>query len=134
MGAHTSGCGTKPAVAFARPLLTGYCLAQQDAVLIIAQIRSLVKMCETLSRREGGRPVAERVGVTKAGQSSGASASSRPSVVDRAVVLLETVAAHGDGIGVRDAARQTGIDRSAVSRILAQFEQLGFAEQSGQRG
>jgi DNA-binding IclR family transcriptional regulator len=58
----------------------------------------------------------------------------RPGVLDRAVVLLELVAEHEGGIGVREAARQTGIDRSAVSRILAQLEELGWVEQSGERG
>jgi IclR family acetate operon transcriptional repressor len=58
----------------------------------------------------------------------------RSSVLTRAITLLEVVAEHADGIGVRDAARQTGIDRSAVSRILAQFEELGYVEQGGSRG
>ena len=52
----------------------------------------------------------------------------------KALKLLETVAAHTDGIGVREAARQTAIDRSAVSRILALFEALGYVEQDGVRG
>lgn len=55
-------------------------------------------------------------------------------VVWRAVTLLELLANDGEGIGVREAARRTGIDRSAVSRLLAQFEQLGCVEQVGERG
>lgn len=58
----------------------------------------------------------------------------RPGVLDRAVVLVELVAAQEAGIGVREAARRTGIDRSAVSRILAQLEELGWVEQTGERG
>lgn len=58
----------------------------------------------------------------------------RGGVLDRAMLLLETVSAHEQGIGVREAARRTGIDRSAVSRILVQLEQLGWVEQSGERG
>jgi DNA-binding IclR family transcriptional regulator len=58
----------------------------------------------------------------------------RPGVLDRAVVLVELVAANEEGVGVREAARLTGIDRSAVSRILAQLEQLGWVEQTGERG
>jgi DNA-binding IclR family transcriptional regulator len=58
----------------------------------------------------------------------------RGGVLDRAAVLLELVAAHEEGIGVREAARRTGIDRSAVSRILAQLEELGLVEQAGERG
>jgi IclR family acetate operon transcriptional repressor len=58
----------------------------------------------------------------------------RPGVLDRAVVLLELVAANEAGIGVREAARQTGVDRSAVSRILAQLEEIGWVEQAGERG
>lgn len=55
-------------------------------------------------------------------------------MLGRALTLLETVSVHADGIGVREAARQTGIDRSAVSRILGQFEELGYVEQDGIRG
>jgi DNA-binding IclR family transcriptional regulator len=55
-------------------------------------------------------------------------------VLARAITLLELVSAHADGIGVREAARQTGIDRSAVSRILSQFEELGYVQQGGVRG
>lgn len=55
------------------------------------------------------------------------------SVVWRAVTLLELLT-HEESIGVREAARRTGIDRSAVSRLLAQFEQLGYVEQAGDRG
>lgn len=55
-------------------------------------------------------------------------------MLGRALTLMETVAVHADGIGVREAARQTGIDRSAVSRILGQFEDLGYVEQDGVRG
>jgi len=52
----------------------------------------------------------------------------------RAITLLELVATHVDGIGVREAARRTGIDRSAVSRILTHFEELGYVEQERERG
>jgi DNA-binding IclR family transcriptional regulator len=45
-------------------------------------------------------------------------------MLGRALTLLETVAVPADRIGGREAARQTGIDRSAISRILAQFGQL----------
>jgi DNA-binding IclR family transcriptional regulator len=55
-------------------------------------------------------------------------------VLGRAITLLEVVSAHADGIGVREAARQTGIDRSAVSRILTQFEELGYVQQERERG
>ncbi|CAN5357597.1 IclR family transcriptional regulator C-terminal domain-containing protein [soil metagenome] len=55
-------------------------------------------------------------------------------MLGRALTLLEIVSAHADGIGVREAARQTGIDRSAVSRILTQFEELGYVEQERERG
>jgi DNA-binding IclR family transcriptional regulator len=47
----------------------------------------------------------------------------------RAITLLELVVTQTDGIGVREAARRTGIDRSAVSRFLAQFEELGYVDQ-----
>jgi IclR helix-turn-helix domain len=57
-----------------------------------------------------------------------------PACLPGALTLLEAVATHADGVGVREAARQTGIDRSAVSRILAQFEDLCYVEQNGARG
>ncbi|MBG6238409.1 IclR family acetate operon transcriptional repressor [Mycetocola sp. CAN_C7] len=60
--------------------------------------------------------------------------NSKSGVLGRAITLLELVATHADGIGVREAARVTGIDRSAVSRILTQFEELGYVEQALDRG
>lgn len=64
----------------------------------------------------------------------GEPAGLRSSVVWRAVTLLELVSHTGEGVGVRDAARQTGIDRSAVSRIFGQLEQLGCVQQERERG
>jgi DNA-binding IclR family transcriptional regulator len=58
----------------------------------------------------------------------------RSGVLDRAVALLELVAANEEGIGVREAARRSGIDRSAVSRILTQLELLGWVEQTKHGG
>jgi DNA-binding IclR family transcriptional regulator len=58
----------------------------------------------------------------------------RSSVVWRAMTLLELLSRTGEGVGVRDAARQTGIDRSAVSRILGQLEQMGCVQQERERG
>jgi DNA-binding IclR family transcriptional regulator len=60
--------------------------------------------------------------------------SQRSGMLSRAITLLELVASHSDGIGVREAARRTGIDRSAVSRILTQFEEMGYVEQQYDRG
>ena len=56
------------------------------------------------------------------------------SVAYRVVTLLELLSSRGNGVGVREAARETGIDRSAVSRLLAQLEQLGWVEQVADRG
>jgi IclR family acetate operon transcriptional repressor len=50
------------------------------------------------------------------------------------MALLELVATQDDGIGVREAARRTGIDRSAVSRMLSQLEDLGYVQQEHERG
>lgn len=61
-------------------------------------------------------------------------AAQKSGMLARSITLLELVATHVDGIGVRDAARRTGIDRSAVSRILTQFEELGYVEQERERG
>jgi DNA-binding IclR family transcriptional regulator len=43
------------------------------------------------------------------------------------VGVLEAVATTDGGVGVRSLARETGIDRSAVSRLLLQLSELGIA-------
>ncbi len=65
---------------------------------------------------------------------SDTTAAARPGMLARALTLFELVAMQPDGIGVREAARRTGIDRSAVSRILTQFEEMGYIEQERERG
>ncbi|WAJ45298.1 IclR family transcriptional regulator [Mycobacterium sp. Aquia_216] len=60
--------------------------------------------------------------------------ASSPTVAHRVVTLLGLVGRHEGGIGVRDAERATGIDRSAVSRIFRQLESLGWVEQVDDRG
>lgn len=60
--------------------------------------------------------------------------SPRSTVASRVVALLELVSRRASGVGVREAARATGIDRSAVSRLLGQLEQLGWVEQARERG
>lgn len=67
-------------------------------------------------------------------ESSSAAPSQKSGMLSRAITLLELVATHADGIGVREAARRTGIDRSAVSRILTHFEEIGYVEQERERG
>lgn len=56
------------------------------------------------------------------------------SVAARIITLLELVSLEGEQVGVREAARKTGIDRSAVSRLFAQLEGLGMLHQVGDRG
>lgn len=49
----------------------------------------------------------------------------------KVIRVLEGIAASGvPGVGVRELARDTGIDRSAVSRICAQLAPLGMVEKS----
>jgi len=60
--------------------------------------------------------------------------ASPPTVTHRVVTLLDLVGRHERGIGAREAARATGIDRSAVSRIFRQLENLGWVEQVDDRG
>ena len=57
-----------------------------------------------------------------------------PSIAYRVVTLLDLVGRHEGVIGVREAERATGIDRSAVSRIFRQLEGLGWVEQGDDRG
>ena len=54
-----------------------------------------------------------------------------PSVAARVTALIELVGTHGSEIGPREAARLTGIDRSAVSRLLQQLETLEWVESDG---
>lgn len=54
----------------------------------------------------------------------------RSSTAWKVVSLLEAVAAHEQGIGVRELARVTGIDKSAISRLFSQLEAMGVVEQS----
>ena len=56
------------------------------------------------------------------------------SVVWRAGTLLELLSHSDAGVGVREAARLTGIDRSAVSRLLTQLEEIGWVAQERDRG
>jgi DNA-binding IclR family transcriptional regulator len=51
-------------------------------------------------------------------------------VATKLFTLLEAVAAAPDGISVREVARETGIDRSSVSRIFNQLAALDVVEQS----
>lgn len=71
------------------------------------------------------------------GQGSGPVGGGTPlssTVAYRVVTLLELVSGREAGTGVREAARLTGIDRSAVSRLLTQLEALGCVEQQADRG
>lgn len=56
------------------------------------------------------------------------------SISFRVATLLELVAFREDGVGPREAARETGIDRSAVSRIFRQLEATGWVEEVDERG
>jgi DNA-binding IclR family transcriptional regulator len=62
------------------------------------------------------------------------SQSAPPGIAYRVATLLDLVGRREGGIGVRDAERVTGIDRSAVSRIFRQLESLGWVEQADDRG
>lgn len=53
----------------------------------------------------------------------------RQSTATKVIKLLESLAEHADGVGVRDASREIGVDKSAVSRIFDQLEEVGFAVQ-----
>jgi DNA-binding IclR family transcriptional regulator len=56
------------------------------------------------------------------------SAQPRHSTVGKVTVLLEALAATQRGVSVREVARETGIDKSAVSRLLEQLSTRGFVE------
>jgi IclR family acetate operon transcriptional repressor len=54
----------------------------------------------------------------------------RASTAVKVVQLVELLAARRESLGVREVSRDTGLDKSAVSRLLDQLTQLGIAEQS----
>lgn len=83
-------------------------------------------MLESLEVAGEGRDAAQQAGAGRTSLTS--------TVTYRAITLLELVSRSKDGIGVREAARATHIDRSAVSRLLSQLEQLGCVEQVADRG
>lgn len=73
--------------------------------------------------------------MTSSPDMSGDSApSSPPTVTYRVTTLLDLVGRRKDGIGPREAERETGIDRSAISRLFRQLESLGWVEQVDDRG
>jgi DNA-binding IclR family transcriptional regulator len=62
-------------------------------------------------------------------ESDAAPSAGANGVLGRAIELIELIAAENNGLGVREAARLSGVDRSAVSRILGQLEKAGYVEQ-----
>lgn len=56
------------------------------------------------------------------------------STLARVVRLLEAIALGDGDLGVRPLARETGIDKSAVSRLLAQLAELGMLQAEAQAG
>ncbi|MFC4242166.1 IclR family transcriptional regulator [Gryllotalpicola reticulitermitis] len=53
----------------------------------------------------------------------------RPTTTSKVIMLLRELAARPEGIGVRELARDLGIDKSAVSRLLEQLTDQGIALQ-----
>jgi DNA-binding IclR family transcriptional regulator len=53
----------------------------------------------------------------------------RHNTAAKVIMLLEALAAHEDGISVRELARDLGIDKSAISRLSEQLVELGVAQQ-----
>lgn len=58
----------------------------------------------------------------------------RASTAEKLVQLLELLAACPKGIGVREVSRDTGMDKSAVSRLLDQLTHLTIAQQDEMTG
>ena len=78
--------------------------------------------------------ILEQAGVPEAAVGADRPSALQSSVTWRAVTLLDLVSHSESGVGVREAARLTGIDRSAVSRLFAQLEEIGWVEQERERG
>jgi len=56
------------------------------------------------------------------------------STTGRLVRILEALAAAPDGLGIRDTSRRTGLDKSALSRLLAQLEALEMVAKDEAQG
>ena len=87
----------------------------------------------TRSQPRASGPAADSAAAAGTGTEPG-SQSPAPSITYRVATLLDLVGRREGGIGVREAERATGIDRSAVSRIFGQLERLGWVEQADDRG
>src|SRR5690242_3798064 len=66
--------------------------------------------------------------VERAAAADADSALPRHSAVAKLTVLLNALAAAPGGVSVREVARETGIDKSAVSRLFDQLKSEGFVE------
>lgn len=62
-------------------------------------------------------------------ESEGARRRNRQNTASKVIMLLQALAARPEGIGVRELARELGIDKSAVSRLFEQLVDLGIASQ-----
>jgi DNA-binding IclR family transcriptional regulator len=58
----------------------------------------------------------------------------RHNTASKVIMLLESLAAREDGVGVRELAREVSIDKSAVSRLFDQLIDLGIASQDEASG
>ena len=56
------------------------------------------------------------------------------STTGRLVRILEALAAAPDGLGIRDTSRRTGLDKSALSRLLTQLEALEMVSKDEAQG
>lgn len=54
-------------------------------------------------------------------------------LASRIITILESIALSGEVVGVRSLARSTGIDKSALSRVLRQLEELQVVEADANR-
>jgi DNA-binding IclR family transcriptional regulator len=77
---------------------------------------------------EGGRPAPPRL------PNGTAPRVGRFSTAGKVLKLLQALAAYESGVGVRELARDIGIDKSAVSRLFDQLCELGLAEQDPASG
>lgn len=82
----------------------------------------------------GSKTGASRAGRGRARAASAEPALARQTTAAKLVQLLEALAAHDKGIGVRELERETGIDKSAISRLFDQLRDLEVATQTEASG
>ncbi|MDR1833185.1 MAG: IclR family transcriptional regulator [Propionibacteriaceae bacterium] len=81
-----------------------------------------------------GKPTTEGAGEFAAALNQEPKRRHRVSTTSKVLMLLRELSFHPEGLGVREAARKVGLDKSAVSRMLSQLAEFRMAVQEPHTG